>query len=464
MSVQRVLVVSSMYPSADHPIQGIFVHEQVKALRSLGLDVRVVTGRPVWLWARHPFRAIVRHLRSTRERWPGWGTHDGVDVARFPYPAGAFSRVWLYPYFYAAALRRWLPAIAKEFPFDVVHTHTAFLDGRAGTAAARFRDVPHVLTEHTGPLSTVTAHPRMRRHVQAGVDGADMLIAVSRALAEDMCTQLHIAQPERRLLVVPNGVDTGSFDPGCIDRATPSAESDYAMRVLAILAARCESMDAGLTGKSLAALLREVFEQAREPNASQDDAEGTWNAPDAVHALWVGHHVEVKRVDRLIEAFADAYRDEPRLRLTLLGDGPLLPEMQQRVHALRVEAVVRFLPSATRTGVRAAMDAAQFLALPSQSETFGVVLIEALAMGRPVLATRCGGPEDIVDDPALGILVDNNTAAIADGLRAMARGIDSFDRALIRQRTIERFEFAQIAGRLLALYTSLAARTKVSPS
>lgn len=456
-----------MYPTAEHPAGGIFVHEQVKALRAKGLDVRVVCGRPRFLALRHPLTALRQTHRMVRAPWAGWETHDDVPVARFTYPAGGFARPWNYPWFYAASLQQWLPRLAEEFPYDIVHVHTAYLDGRAAVAAARHRDVPMVLTEHTGPLRIVTGDWRMRLHVQAGVSGADRIVAVSSSLRKDMLQQLQIPDP-RRLVVLPNGVDAAFFDPDQARRPDPVAapeptSASDAERILLRVAHELEAAGAQpVTGAALAAIIRNALEnparsKVQDGTASIEGRGDPWADSDAIRALWVGHHVEVKRVDRLLDAFAIARRHEPRLLLTLLGSGHLEPALRAQARSLGVAHRVRFLPAADREGVRAEIRRADFLVLPSQSETFGVVIIEALAMGLPVLATDCGGPGDIVDDPALGMLARNTMEDIALGLQRMARALPGFDAAHIRRTAIARFDYGQLAASLLALYQELVA-------
>lgn len=449
-AVKRVLVVSNMYPTAEHSAGGIFVHEQVKALRRHGIDARVITGRTAWMPGRRPWAALRVYARARREAWPGWDEHDGVPVARFPFLVGTFSRPWLYPWIYAAALRRWLPELAEGFAYDIVHTHTAFIDGRAGIAAARLRGVPMVLTEHTGPLSTITADWRWRLHTQAGVDGADRLVAVSHALRRDMLAQLAIADPDR-VVVMPNGVDTSFFDP-----ARPAAERPVLLSELEPAmdrVARAWSASPTLrTGVDLLQALREALAQEEQERTVDD----SFRQPGAVHALWVGHHVEVKAVDRLLDAFAIARRHEPRLVLTLLGSGPMEPGLHQQAQALQLEHAVRFRPAADREGVRTAMATADFLVLPSHTETFGVVAIESLAMGKPVLATACGGPEDVLADPQLGMFTGNNLHDIALGLQRMARSIGRFDARSIRSAAVTRYDYAHLARQLSQLYDELA--------
>jgi glycosyltransferase involved in cell wall biosynthesis len=96
---------------------------------------------------------------------------------------------------------------------------------------------------------------------------------------------------------------------------------------------------------------------------------------------------------------------------------------------------------------------ANTLVLPSSVETFGVVLVEALATGIPVISTRCGGPADIVE-PGLGLLVDcDDDEALAEAMVAVTRRAYSEDD--LRRRAMARFSFEQVANTLLGVYRGL---------
>lgn len=473
----KLLVVSNMYPSAANPVGGIFVHEQVKALRRAGIDARVASGKPLWLSGRRPRHTlrVVRNELSSRRSGFAWVDYDGVPTVSFNYFAGAFARPWIYPWIYSSALMAIVPDLAADFPYELVHTHTAFLDGRAGVAAAGFRSVPMVLTEHTGPFSLVTDDPRFRRHTLAGMNGADRIIAVSGALRAEILRRLPTIDADR-IGVVPNGVDTRFFDPAVAEAESASKPGDEWVRVFE--RAKREL----ILGKFIAGLRQAMLAKGEEPVSGNELAraielatqagigEGPYAADleastpssaepqdegEHINVLWVGHLVDVKRVDRLLEAFAIARRRVPALRLRLVGGGELEASLKQQARKLGLDKVVTFVPTKSRQGIRQEMSEADLLVISSETETFGVVGIEAMAMGLPVLATDCGGPADYVTEPRYGELVPNTTEDLAIGLQRIAARIAGFDKAELRRHAVGNFDFDLVARRLAGIYQDM---------
>jgi glycosyltransferase involved in cell wall biosynthesis len=413
----KVLVVSNMYPTAANPIGGIFVHEQVKALRRIGIDARVVSGKPRWLSARNPraFISVLRDEWRVRKRGFVWRDYEGVPMLAFNYFAGALARPWLYPLIYRNGLMSLLDQMVRDFPYDLVHTHTALLDGRAGVAAGKFRAVPMVLTEHTGPFALAARDWRLRRHTLAAMQSADRLIAVSHALRREIAFWLPQIE-EDRISIVPNGVDTRFFDPGIeVDGLT--------------------KIDEG-------------------PSAGPEDKN------QAKTLLWVGHLVAVKRVDRLLAAFAIAARRRPGLKLRIIGGGELEAELKRQADALRISQAVTFRPAAGRDVIRQEMRGADFLVISSDTETFGVVGIEAMAMGLPVLTTNCGGPSDYVVNGQNGECVGNSPEELAIGIQRMVDGSIALDKSAIRRHIVQHFDFEVVAKGIGDIYRALTGPDK----
>jgi glycosyltransferase involved in cell wall biosynthesis len=140
--------------------------------------------------------------------------------------------------------------------------------------------------------------------------------------------------------------------------------------------------------------------------------------------------------------------------LTIAGDGPLRGMVEQQIGRLGLAGSVRLLGYRGRDQVAQLMrEECDLLVLASRSETFGVVLIEALACGKPVVATRCGGPESIVTDPALGLLCEvDDPGSLSQALGSAIQRLPQYSPATIRRFACDRFDYRHLAGKLAAAY------------
>ena len=241
----------------------------------------------------------------------------------------------------------------------------------------------------------------MRYRTRRWIVGANRVFAVSNSLKQAMLTELAL-MPDR-IAVLPNGVDPDVFYP---------ADADTARR------------------------------------------------GERVRALWVGHYVEVKRVDHLVRAFARALQSRPRLHLSLLGDGPDRQKVEDLVTELGLTSRLEFLPATDRAGVAKAMRAHDFVCVSSATETFSLVTLEALACGIPVLSTACGGPEDLITQPRLGLIVSNDVDGLTSGLIEMADRTFGADAIKLHGYVRDSFSWDTIAARLIATYRQLGPRER----
>ena len=100
--------------------------------------------------------------------------------------------------------------------------------------------------------------------------------------------------------------------------------------------------------------------------------------------------------------------------------------------------------------------------LASQSETFGVAYIEALAMGVPVIATKCGGPEALENDEN-GLMEDvNNIEQLIEAMKYMYNNIDRYERKNIAMEIVEKFSPEAVANKIIGIYDEiLGKKTKM---
>ena len=169
----------------------------------------------------------------------------------------------------------------------------------------------------------------------------------------------------------------------------------------------------------------------------------------------IGRLVEQKGLPVLIDALALAAPEMPGLRLTLVGDGPLRPALEQAIAAQGLATQVVLVGWQDEAQVRRHLGAAQALVLPSFAEGLPMVVMEAMAAGRPVIATAIAGVPELVVPGETGWLAPaGEPAALAAAIAALAgtpaRQLAEMGRAA-RARVLERHDVDREAGKLAAL-------------
>ena len=214
--------------------------------------------------------------------------------------------------------------------------------------------------------------------------------------------------------------------------------------------------------------LRQIYNgvDAGKFSPRQDDAQLGDLAPpgllpeNAVVVGTVGRLAEVKNQQLLIEAVGDLFTKRPilrgTLRLVLVGDGPLKPQLVERVKQLGLSDVVWF--SGDRNDVPALMQLMDIFILPSLAEGISNTLLEAMASGLPVIATRVGGNVELIEEGVNGRLVPaNNVVAMADAVAeliddpALRQSMGEKGLALVRTT----FNWEKTVADYLAVYDTL---------
>jgi len=357
----NVLMLSHMYPSAINPTAGVFVEEQVKALVRRGHDVRVLSPRPV-------APPLVRRYRPHRAV-PGVEIRDGIPVLRprkVSLPGGRLGHRNCDAMH--AAIAGPVQRVHRRWPIDVIHAHMLVPDGWAGAAAGADIDVPVLATAHRADVIDVPARSdQLRQRVTQAIDSVEQIATVSDAIRRE--TEA-LGSPRRPVEVVPNGADTRVFFPR--DRVAARA----ALGV----------------------------------------------PTDCPTISYVGKLVPRKGVGDLIEAMGIlAADDRPTPTLVAAGIGELRDQLGRRVTELGLDRHVRFVGKVPHERVAEVICAGDVFVLPSLSEGLPTVVCEAMACGRPVVATAVDGTPEIVRDPTTGRLVPPRApealaAALADVL------------------------------------------------
>lgn len=267
---------------------------------------------------------------------------------------------------------------------DLIHVHAGLLAGAGAVEISRRTGVPFVLSEHSTSFARGVVSKSGLRLARKNSEKAEKRFAVSTPFARLLEDRL--SMPEHSWSVMPNMVDQRFLD------APLSNRNDERFRFLHI------------------SLL--------DPK---------------------------KRVDLIINAFADKFAQNDRVELVIGGDGPTRPALQALAKKNGLSERIKFTGYLSRDEVRFEMTRADSFVLSSQYETFGVVLIEAMAMGLPVVATRCGGPEDIVTRNS-GILVPiDDVAVFGAAMQNIWSQRNSWNKQAQRNQCRERFGTAVLS-------------------
>ena len=278
---------------------------------------------------------------------------------------------------------------ATRGPFDVVHAHVTHPAGFVAEQLARWLDVPLVVTEQMSPF------PFDDMYDGNGRPRPDVMSAIEAATRVTAVSRAHARSIEkftsRRIDVMSNFIDETRFAPG-----------------------------------------------VRKPSSPYE-------------FLSVGHLTEQKGFDVLLRAMRILLDRGLAVRLSIVGKGLLERELKALATQLQLDdhVVWRGAPDrATMPDVYRSVDA---FVLASRHESFGIVVIEALASGLPVVATECGGPEETVV-PECGALVrPEDPVALADAMAGvMGR---QFDPAAIRRYFESKYSAAASIPRIVQMYT-----------
>ena len=261
---------------------------------------------------------------------------------------------------------------------DIIHAHVVLPSGWAAVELARKHQLPMVLTEHSSPFSMHFGTKLSRNLVRKTLERSDRIIAVSPSLAQ----QIRDFEPHLEIDVLGNLVQTDFFIP----------------------------------------------------------VEKSKRADSLFRFLFVGHLVEQKGVKYLLEAAALLERAGfGDFEIVLGGDGLERQNLENLSQTLGLQNRCRFLGALSREDVRHWMQQSDVFVLPSLHETFGVVLGEAMACGTPVISTRCGGPEFVVNSDVGCLVEPANSKVLADVMAGFLKGDLRFDENSVRASVESRF-------------------------
>ena len=354
----KILTFSSLFPNNMAPHHGIFVRERmVHAAVQNEWKVTVVAPIPYYPPLPFGWRRKYRQVQA-EENFQGLSIYH-PSFFMIPKIGMVLQGILLFVSV-LPLVRRLRDAVG----FDCIDAHYVYPDGLAGVLLGKTFKKPVVITVRGSDVNVFQHFSLIRRWLRYALQQADAVIVVSQALRKAV---MDLGVLPQRIHVVPNGVDGNKFVP----------------------MSRKESRE-----KLGLPLDEKIF-------------------------LSVGNLTENKGMDLLVRAF-HAMRDRmqfSRSRLLIIGEGPQQARLIKLIDSLSLKNDVSLVGKVPHSELFLWYASADVFCLMSQREGWPNVLLEAMACGIPVLATRAGGIPEIVRSNELGMLVDREVKAIAEGMR-----------------------------------------------
>lgn len=157
----------------------------------------------------------------------------------------------------------------------------------------------------------------------------------------------------------------------------------------------------------------------------------------------------------LIEAFYLFQKEYPNSLLYIAGEGPQKLSLRSQIEKLRLLESVILLGKLNRDDMVKFNNKCHVFVLPSFKETFGVVLIEALSTGIPVISTNSGGPSSIIIDERIGEVCENNSEALSNAMKKVYINFDTYSSDWIIKYVNENFSKEKVISKLMKMYHDL---------
>lgn len=394
----KVLYIVTAYPRASGDLITPWLVRTIRSLRARGIEVEILAPAYRGLGDQVVEGVRVHRFRYAPAAWESL-THDQTAPDRIRERPRYLALVP--PYVLAGA--RAAARLARSGEFDVVHAFWPLPHGLLGLAAKRAGRIPLVSTFFGVELTWMESQlPFLRPLLRRIARGSDAVTVISSYTG----AQLRRTVPEARPFVVPFGATV-------------------------------------------------------EPPA---EVSAPFRADGPARLLFVGRLVERKGVHRLLEALA-RLPDPSAVRLKVVGGGPERARLEGLARELGVADRVEFTGFVSADGLQRAFEEADAFVLPAvrdrkgDVEGLGVVLIEAMAHARPVVASDAGGIPDIVRDGETGLLVPpDDPDALARAIERLRRDPEAARALGLRGRewVTRQFGWERITDSLESLYRSLA--------
>ncbi len=299
---------------------------------------------------------------------------------------------------YVTAWQEAIDQVIKKFNPDIIHAHHVWV---TSFVAQQF-NLPYVISCHGTDLMGFRRGPRYRKMALTGAQHAHAIIAISRQVKADAMATYQV--PGEQVPLIWNGFDDNTF------RVIPEAMKEIVLPAFGV------------------------------------------NVVDRPLVSFVGKFTDFKGIDVLLKAAAIYEQAIPGVQTVLVGHGQLWAEMQALSRELKLRGV-HFLGHKPQSQVARIYNAADVSIVPSRVEPFGLVAVEALACGTPVVATEAGGLPDFINTDVGALVPLEDPEALATAIIAEIHQGTKYTKGKVAARyAIENFTWTRQVGEMIALY------------
>lgn len=362
------MVIVSCFPKhKDDP--GDFVYDLTKKLKEKGFNISVLTPHVI----NSKFKENINGLKVYR--FPYFYPFEFQKLAYgsgIPYNLkNSYLAKIQTPLFFLSELFYAIWVIRKE-KVEVIHSHWLVPQGLVGAICRNIFGIPHIATLHSSEITLVKKIPAGRRIAEFIVNNTNVIVSVSLHRAKELLTFISLKASDvtkEKIEVIPMGVYLSDF----------------------------------------------------RNEINKDELKVKYGINSKFVVLFVGRLVEVKGCEYLIEGFksvADKFDD---VQLIIVGTGPLETELKKVVKELDLNECIGFEGFVEHIKIGDYYSLSDIVVFPSIVDSSGfeegspVVLLEALAVGKPIVATRTKGVMEVITDEWNGVLVEQkNSEQIAE--------------------------------------------------
>lgn len=391
----NIFIIPSWYPDERNPLDGIFIKEQAEAIAEIYPEHNFAVSRcgNYYMSLTSPDKA----LKTLRLFFKSHASEKLIKENLIEYYTPALT--WTEKIrgeinrITDAHERNLLKAQKKFGNTDVIHAHVSYPAGYSAMILKNKYKIPYILTEHMGPFP-------FERYIKDGVisdkiskplKGADILTAPSNFQSETIFN-FGFNKP----VVIPNMVNES------------------------------------------------VFHTLKDKPKT-----------DKVKFLTLSSFIPQKGIYELLDGIKLALDKSSDFEFTIAGSGELESYIKNFILNNNLSDRVRLVVNPVRSEAISLFGKSDVFILASRLESFGIVYVEALASGIPVIATDCGGPSDFVNKDT-GLLIEKeNSEKIAEAIVHMTNNISSYSPEKIRNYFLNNFKDTVVSEKIILLYESL---------